>query len=402
MDPSTPIQVAGSSRLLRPSSVVFDKQSREAVEPRSVSPVRPQRRRGHHHKHSLSHQFFLPPVDRAPLSLPASLPLPTLGELVAETSVDQKLQLGWACIHLALSFALWHVNSSSLAAFAVSKCVAVEALSLVSSGVFGVWDNFDVWRGSSVSRAFGLRRTEVVTAFVLAVYIVYGAIELVRELLERLLVGGSHAHGHTDAVHIDPHALSGDLMGVSMVICLLATAFATAAFGRSTLTKLLAVDVPYVPIPFALLSGVPAAILATISFVGPHLHAFGDRLLAGVIAAAMAYTGGKLVFRLACILLLTYPVDEVQELYAQIEQDDAVARALPGQTQHDLAPVQGQVWQCWVDLVVVALRVRVKGGETQEQQFRERCRRYVKEILGGGYGGGSDVKFHIAIECVRV
>lgn len=409
-----------------------------------------QRRRGHHHKHSLSHQFFLPPANRAPISLPAAHPVPTWREVASSATTDQKIQFAWSLVHLVISFAVWRANEASLAAVAISKCVAFDAFGLLYGACTAAVDNFACWRSSSVERPFGVRRLEVVAMFGMAVYLLYTAVELSREVIERLVIGGGHAHGVGDHVHLDPHSLTSPATTPAMLVTLAVTAFAQIAFGNhAQLASLLAVDLPWLPVPFALLSIVPSlAVLASVFLFGDdehaHLHAIEDRALAGALAGALAFVGIKLIYRVGSILLVTYPVDAVDTLYEQIERDEAVDCAA-GQRHHhtspllgggryrssfspdaaalydsagrassvgssgggsssaelDAAPVTGQVWQCWSDLVVVALRVRIRGGEDVEQAFRSRCHRYVRDILAGGYGSGNGLKLHVTVECVR-
>ena len=367
----------------------------------SLQPL--QRRRGHHHKHSLSHQFFLPPLNRAPISLPAAHPIPNYRELLQSATTDQKAKFAYGLVHLLLSFVVWRFNdASSLAVVAITKVVAFDAFGLLYGAGVATAGNFACWRSSSVERPFGLRRSELVAMFGMGVYLIYTGVELFREVLERLVIGGGHSHGSSDHVHLDPHALSTPHTTPTMILVLAITALAQLAFAPHTdLATLLAIDLPKIPHPFALLSIVPAVAVVGLSSIGGqhgHLHAVEDRLLAAGLGVALFYIGARLTYRIGSILLITYPVDEVDALYDQIERDDAVVSE--SQTSDGVA-VQGQIWQCWSDLVVVALRVTVKGGEEAETRFRERCKRYVKDILGGGYGAGTTTKFHVTIECVR-
>lgn len=352
-----------------------------------------ERRRGHHHKHSLSHQFFLPPTQRAPLSLPASLPIPDWREIMRSSTADQRMQLFWAAFHLFVGFAVMKCNSSSLAASSLSKCITFDAFGIASSTVFEILDNFPVWKTSSVKHPFGLKRAEVVVRFAAAVFLTYSGVELVREVVERLVIGGGHGHGPTDSIHLDPHSLSNDFMPISMIATVFITLFAAVVFGNhAQLSSALELDeLPKaLQNPFYIITLVPAGIVLCISLSGYHLHAAIDRSLAAIIAGSLITIGILLIYRLGSILCMTYPSKAVKGFYEQVEADDSVVS------------LEGKVWQVWSGLVVVSLRCEVRGGESGEQRLRERIVRYTRDILGGGYGSGKALKFEVRVECVRL
>lgn len=386
-----------SPPVTRPKPLVFNFESLNATPPSKASPTASAaklgRRKGHHHKHSLSHQFFLPPVQRAPLSLPASFPIPTVRDLVRSSTTDQRMQMIWALFHLGISLVVMKYNSASLAASSLSKCIAFDALGIASAAIFEIMNHFPVWQNSSIKHPFGLKRAEVVAQFGAAVYLTYSGVELIREVVERLIIGGGHGHGPTDAIHLDPHSLSSDLMSVSMFTTLGITLFAAVVFdNHGRLCQ--ALDLEDLPRllrnPFYLLTLVPACILLLFSTTGMHLHGFVDRLIAFAIAASLMCIGMILIHRLGSILLMTYPSSSIESLFQEIENDDCVAS------------VDGKVWQVWTGLVVVCLKTTVRGGEASEVRVRERITRYTRDILGGGYGSGKAIRFDVRVECERI
>lgn len=381
----------------RPKSLVFNFESLNATPPPKGSPVasaaKLERRRGHHHKHSLSHQFFLPPVQRAPLSLPASFPIPTVREILKSSTTDQRMQVVWAIFHLAISLAVMKYNGASLAASSLSKCIAFDAFGIFSAAIFEILDHFPVWQSSSIKHPFGLKRAEVVVRFGAAVYLTYSGVELVREVVERLIIGGGHGHGPTDAIHLDPHSLSTDFMSVSMITTVGITLFAAVVFdNHGQLCQ--ALDLENLPRilhnPFHLLTLVPAIVLLVLCVLGLDLHGFVDRSIAAAIALSLMWIGLILIYRLGSILLMTYPSSAIESLYEEVENDDSVAY------------VEGKVWQVWTGLVVVSLKAAIRGGESSEVRVRERITRYTRDILGGGYGSGRAIRFEVKVECERI
>lgn len=312
---------------------------------------------------------------------------------MASSSSEQRLQLFWAGFHLLVSFGVARYNSTSLAANSLAKCITFDAFGIASTAVFAILAHYPVWADSSIRHPFGLKRAEVIVRFAAAVFLTYSGIELVREVVERLAIGGGHGHGPSDDVHLDPHALNdNDYMPLSMLVTILVTLLSAVVFqNHAQLSQALDLDsAPRVlRNPFYLLTMVPSVLLLVISITDMHLHAIVDRTIAACIAGALAYIGLVLIYRLGSILLMTYPSKSVGALYQAVENDDAVVG------------VEGKVWQVWTGLVVVALRVSVRGGEAVEGRVRERVTRYARDILGGGYGSGKALKFDVRVECER-
>lgn len=113
-------------------------------------------RRGHRYKHSsISHQIFLEPPVRAPLALPASLPIPTRKELLRSISSEQRTRLLWCVCHLSVAgITLWSAQGS-LAVTALSHLIMFDALGASVCVVVDVLSNFEVWKRSSVRHPFG-------------------------------------------------------------------------------------------------------------------------------------------------------------------------------------------------------------------------------------------------------
>jgi divalent metal cation (Fe/Co/Zn/Cd) transporter len=292
-----------------------------------------------------------------------------------------------------IGFGVVKYNAASLAASSLSKCITFDAFGIASTTIFEVLEHYPVWSNSSIKHPFGLKRAEVVVRFASAVYLTYSGVELIREVVERLVIGGGHGHGPTDEIHIDPHALNSDLMPISMIATIFITIFAAVMFGNhSQLSQVLDLDTfpRILRNPFYLLTILPAGILLGITMLDMHLHGIVDRLIALGISGALMYIGLILTFRLGSILLMTYPSSSVASLFEAVENDDSVAH------------VEGKVWQVWTGLVVVTLRVSVRGGESAETRVRERIIRYTRDVLGGGYGSGKSIRFEVKVECDRV
>lgn len=113
-------------------------------------------RRGHRYKHSsVSHQIFLEPAPRAPLRLPASLPIPTVREGWASMSRDQTLRISWCFGHLFVAAYVQWTAQGSLALTALSHLIFYDAIGAFLCAGVEVLSNFEVWKRSSIRHPFG-------------------------------------------------------------------------------------------------------------------------------------------------------------------------------------------------------------------------------------------------------
>lgn len=99
--------------------------------------------------------MFLEPTPRAPLALPASLPIPTFKECRKSMSKEQQLRISWCLCHaLVAAYTLWSAQGS-LAMTALSHLILFDALGATLCVVVDVLGNFEVWKRSSIRHPFG-------------------------------------------------------------------------------------------------------------------------------------------------------------------------------------------------------------------------------------------------------
>ena len=167
---------------------------------------RPNHRRGHHHKHSLSHQIFLPPPERPPLPLPSALPTPTLTEIFtnirsASLQFISLFASGLALVNLVQTST---GESSLLALTFLSLTHLFSSLILILSRTMNACD---VWRTTTLRFPFGLQRMEFLAQFALAIFSTFNGLYILKETIEDIIISfgsgetlvegsGSHHHHH--------------------------------------------------------------------------------------------------------------------------------------------------------------------------------------------------------------
>lgn len=114
------------------------------------------RRRGHKYKHSsVSHQIFLEPAPRAPLQVPASLPLPNWSEIRGSMTPEQKMRGLWCVCHLLVGGYVKYSAQGSTAMTALSHLMFYDFVGATVCCIADIGSNFECWRRTSLKRPFG-------------------------------------------------------------------------------------------------------------------------------------------------------------------------------------------------------------------------------------------------------
>ncbi|KAI9816746.1 MAG: Endoplasmic reticulum zinc transporter [Pycnora praestabilis] len=337
-------------------------------------------RRGHKYKHSsVSHQIFLEPTPRAPLSLPASLPIPTFNEYRRSMSKEQKTRIAWCVCHgVVAAYTLWSAQGS-LALTALSHLILFDALGAMLCVVVDVLGNFEVWKRSSIRHPFGLERAEVLAGFAMSVFLLFMGMDLISHNLQHVLEGlGHEAHHEHHHQRVSPGSV--DLASLLAIVSTLVSAIGLKNHARIGKAMRFAYieSLPSVlsnPSHFLTLSC--SALLLLLPLLSVQMYIWLDRALSGTIAISMCILGFRLVKTLGFMLLMSYSGNGVSEVMREIESDPSVS-----------AVDEARFWQVHYGLCMANLKLRVRNGDEGTTRLRERITSLIRNRLGGGYGTG--------------
>ncbi|KAI9716275.1 MAG: hypothetical protein M1812_005500 [Candelaria pacifica] len=338
-------------------------------------------RRGHKYKHSsVSHQIFLEPPPRAPLALPASLPIPTFKECYKSMSREQRSRIAWCLCHFAIAgFTIWSAQES-MALTALSHLIFFDALGATLCVVVDVLGNFEVWKRSSIRHPFGLERVEVLAGFAMSVFLLFMGIDLVSHNLQHMLEGLGHEphHEHTHQ-RVSPGSV--DIVSLLAIVSTLVSAILLKNHARIGKAMRFAYieSLPSVlgnPSHFLTLSC--SALLLLLPLLSIEMYTVLDRALSGTIGASMCILGFRLVKALGFMLLMSYSGSGVADVMREIESDPAVSSV-----------DEARFWQVHYGLCMANLKLRVRGSSDDGlTRLRERVTSLIRNRLGGGYGSG--------------
>ncbi|KAL6152037.1 cation diffusion zinc membrane transporter Zrg17 [Exserohilum turcicum] len=365
----------------------------------TYQPGRPQaksndvgRRRGHKYKHSsVSHQIFLEPAPRAPLQLPASLPIPTFKEYRSSMSKDQKLRLAWCFCHLVVAGLVQWGAHESLALTVLSRLLFYDALGAFLCVAVDVGANFEVWKRSSIRHPFGFERLEVIAGLGMSVGLLFMGLDLISHGLTHALenTGGHHAH-HGDAhERVSPGSI--DLAALSGIVSTLVSAMVLknhARIGKVMRMGAIA-NLPSVlsnPSHFLTLSC--SALLLILPLLSIRMYVWLDRSVSFSVAFAMVALGWIQGWTLGKMLLMSYSGPGVADVIRDVETDAAVGRV-----------EEAKFWQVHYGLCQANLKVRVRNLE-EIGRLRDRIGSMVRNRLGGGYGSGGGQKWEVSTQIV--
>ncbi|KAL8656158.1 MAG: hypothetical protein Q9210_000443 [Variospora velana] len=337
-------------------------------------------RRGHKYKHSsVSHQIFQEPAPRAPLSLPNSLPVPTLKECRRSMSREQNTRFWWSICHMIVAaYTLWSAEGS-LALTALSHLILFDSLGAMLCVVVDVLGNFEVWKRSSIRHPFGLERAEVLAGFAMSVLLLFMGMDLISHNLEHVLESMGHeSHYSHDHERVSPGEI--DTASLLTIISTLISAFALGNHARigkamrfayiESLPSILANPSHFLTISCSMM-------LLLLPLLSIQVYLWLDRALSCTIAVSMCVLGFRLVKTLGFMLLMSYSGNGVQDVMRDLETDPSVSGI-----------GEAKFWQVHYGLCMANVKLRVRGTDEGLVKLSERIVSLVKNRLGGGYGSG--------------
>ena len=369
-------------------------------------------RRGHKYKHSsVSHAIFLEPPPRPALSLPASLPIPTLKECRASMTPNQRHRSLWSLTHFLVAAYIWSSAQGSLALTALSHLILFDALGATVCVAVDVLSNFEVWKRSSIRHPFGLQRAEVLAGTAMSIFLLFMGMDLISHNLTHVLESISHPAAH--ASHHAPHQRvspgSVDLASLIAIVSTLISALALgnhARIGKAMRISYLTALPSILSNPSHFLTLSCSALLLLLPLLSIDIYIWLDRLLSSTIAVAMCLLGVRLTINLASMLLMSY--DPTTSSSSSIsggarEQGDVQGVVRDIALDPLIASVEeARFWQVHYGLCLANLKVTCRQREEDVvARLRERIASLVKNRLGGGYGGGGQagiVKWEVSVE----
>ncbi|KAF7862594.1 hypothetical protein EAF04_007467 [Stromatinia cepivora] len=352
-------------------------------------------RRGHRYKHSsvsTQHQIFLEPPPRAPLALPASLPIPTFKEAWRSMSKEQTTRIAWCLCHALISAFVLYSAQGSLALTALSHLIFFDAVSATICVVVDVFCNFEVWKRSSIRHPFGLERAEVLAGFAMSVFLLFMGFDLISHNLKHVLEGlGDHAPHHPHS-HQRVSPGSVDSAALLSIVATLVSAIGLknhARIGKAMRFAYISFLPSVLSNPSHFLTLSCSTIMLLLPLLTISLYIWLDRLLCTAIAVSMFLLGIRLATAQGLMLLMSYSGAGVSEVMKEIESEPSVSTV-----------EEARFWQVHYGLCMANLKLRVRGDEGNVLKLRERIKTLVRNRLGGGYGKGGGMKWEVTTQLV--
>lgn len=384
---------AGAATVTNPFNFTTQQYERNGSIGKAQSSELLGKRRGHKYRHSSIHAshmdsiFKSPQIQRTPLSVPASLPLPTRKEAWWSMTRHQTARLTWCACHFLVSAYIQYTGSGSLAMTALSRLLLFDAAGATVCVVVDVMSNFEVWKRSSIKHPFGLERADVLAGFGMAVFIAFMGLDVISHGVQHALenVGNHsshhpHAHERVGAGHVD----AASLLSIASTLVSAVLLKNHARIGRAMRFEIFrgwAGKILGNPSHFLTLSC--SILLLVLPFLTPNLYTFFDRSLAFIIAVLMIALGARLATSLASMLLMSFTAGEKDASLQAVIQ--AIAESDPAVSNVD----EARFWQVHYGLCMANLKVRYRSsrqgyGMTDDvTRIRQKVANVIKQRLGG-------------------
>lgn len=276
------------------------------------------------------------------------------------------------------AYTLWSA-SGSLALTALSHLILFDSFGAMLCVTVDVLSNFEVWKRSSIRHPFGLERAEVLSGFAMSVLLTFMGMDLISHNLQHVLEELGHEPHH---VHEHERVSPGSLDAASLLAIVSTVISALGLKNHARIGKVM--RFAYIETLPSILSNPSHFLTISCSFVllllpllSIQMYTWLDRLLSGTIAVSMCILGGRLVYVLSLMLLMSYSGEGVNEVIRDIEIDPCVTGI-----------EEAKFWQVHYGLCMANLKLRVRGTDENLVRLRERVTSLIKNRLGGGYGAG--------------
>ena len=351
------------------------------------------KRRGHKYRHSSIHasamdSIIQPPPQRTPLSVPASLPMPTRKEAWRSLTSNQTARLTWCLCHFLIAAYVQFSGAGSLAMTALSRLLLFDAAGATICVIVDVMGNFEVWKRSSIKHPFGLERADVLAGFGLAVFIAFMGLDVLSHGIEHSLENvGSHSP-HTSHAHSRVAAGSVDLASLLAIISTLISAILLKNHKR------IGKAIHFSPLqsysknkilnnPSHVLTLSCSILLLVLPLLSIQTYALFDFGFSVLIATLMVAFGTRLGTSLASMLLMSYsPRDAksnggVRDVVADIGMQEGVSDV-----------EEARFWQVHYGLCMANLKLRYRGSTAggygdEMTRIRQRVTSVIRQRLGG-------------------
>ncbi|EPY54107.1 cation diffusion family zinc membrane transporter Zrg17 [Schizosaccharomyces cryophilus OY26] len=373
------------------TSIKFQEPSRynsngESNSPSSVKKLlnvdtRPSHRKGHHHRHSLSHQYFLPPKNRKPLSFPATYPIPTIAESFSILTWRQRLKLS-SSILFFLAAVFVFLSGDATVLLSLSCSLIVEGVLIILNVWRETLDCFVVWRRTSLRYPFGLQQVELLADFAFSILLLFLGLNLLKEPAE---------HAIEDWGNIEHLEHSG----------------AEVAYIRSTFSILIALLLSGTALLFDHshmhsqrldsrffhgLTLVPSLILFVLKSLGVQVGSLLSHIFAISIAVTAVIAGFSIAKSLSMLLLLTYSnKDKVFQCISLIKEDSRIEQLN-----------SATIWQPHYNMCIANICITVRGSEREQLSIREDVMKIIQKTVGSIFGAGVQPKWEITIDIQRI
>lgn len=336
------------------------------------------KRRGHRYKHSSAsahHQIFLEPLQRAPLALPASLPIPTFKEACSSRSKEQTRRVACCVCHAFVALYVYYSAPGSLALTALSHLIFFDAISATICVIVDVLCNFEVWKRSSIRHPFGLERAEVLAGFAMSVFLLFMGFDLISHNLRHAIENlGSHSSTHHPQSENRVSLSSIDSAVILSIIATLISAFGLknhSRIGKTLRYSCISFLPSILSNPSHFLTLASSLIMLLLPIFSVSMYHWIDLIFCTLIAISMFALGVHFAIAQGLILLMCYLGEGVSDVIEEIKKEPQVIHI-----------DEAKFWQVHYTLCIANFKLRVTGDEVSLIKLRERIRGLIKNRLG--------------------
>lgn len=353
---NTPLTSPRGSRASSPECKPFN------FEPKVLrtSPARPSHRRGHRYKQSsVSIQFFQEPTQRAPLTVPISLAIPTFYECWKSMSRPQAAQLGWCILRIAMSVFIFSQTKNGAESVAIlTYLLGYDGVASLANTSVNLLSNFDAWKQCSLRLPFALQRLSVLLDFALSITLTFLGCDTLSHTIQ-------HAASNWYGGHVSAHAHSSNIPVIPVIAALAVALLSTVNTSYSNTDMWASLQV-------APITAVYAVAILTVSQLPATVEANMDQILCIAIALTVIWRGWDASKQNGCMLVMSYTgPDYTREIKAALLKEPLI------ESVEDVS-----IWRVHRELWLGTVKIQARGTDENQQRLRYKASEIMSTIIG--------------------
>ncbi|EMR10332.1 hypothetical protein PNEG_01588 [Pneumocystis murina B123] len=297
-----------------------------------------------------------------------SLFIPTITNILKNTSKNQKNYLILCCSHFIIAFLMWNFKYAPFSSTTLGSIIIYDAVNMLFMFLLNIYEKCEIWHENTIKNPFGLKRVEVLGKFSIAIFSLYITINSFKNIIEESILDSFSEKNILKKSEFSQITLIFSF--ITIVISIIMTTISTIYFNnRFHLSKGIFSSSTVFPTllnPFYLKSLLPLFIFLFMILVSPSTINTLDKYISLLFEIPMCILRYIIIKKLGGILILSFSEENVQTCIKELEKETLI---------HSIK--LAYIWQPYFSFYIASFNISTKSDESMNFKIQE----FINNIL---------------------